>query len=249
MPIRGREPLLYHSVRRLVNNNIQVVGCGHTISEKIVVEMAGGEFILIPDKTTIGNKWQLALNRARKHNPDCILYVGSSDWVSENWVSVLYKDIEAGYAMAGTPGCYMLHIHPENKLEMIYWGGYEGKRGAHGIPNKIPDTDGNEPIGLGRLFGRKFLDMIDWKLFAVEKDSSIDYYQMEVMWRIKPQWKGLMISHNKSPDIYSLSFSTYRWPNRHQIKNEAKYTTAKKVLDPERFLKKHFLDAINIFNE
>lgn len=249
IPVKGREPLLYHTVRRLVNNHIPVVCCGHTISEKIVCEMAGGDFITVKDNIPIGMKWQLALDQARTQDPDCILYVGSSDWVSDNWVDVLYEDIKAGYAMAGKPDCNMLHIHPGNKLEMIHWGGYTGRRGIRGQGNSIRDTDGKEPIGLGRVFGRKFLDMIDWKLFATDMDNSIDYYQMVAMWSVKKRWKRLMISHNTNPDIRSLSFSTYRWPNKHKIEKEKEYITAKKIEKPEEWLLKYFPEAINIFNE
>ena len=246
IPVKGREPLLWHTVNRLTKNNIGVVACGHTMSEKVVVEMAGGEFITCKESVTpLGLKWQMCLDKARLHNPDAILFVGSSDWVTPDWCDVLYKDIKKGFAMAGKDDCFMVDIQDQNTIRACHWGGYDKKRSHN---NKIKDSDGYEVIGIGRLFGRKFLDMIDWKLFNTNIQSSIDYSQMEKLWQYKVNWKGLMISHNTDQSIKSVSISTYRWPNKHRFENERKYVTAKDIEYPVRWVKKHFPELENLFN-
>ena len=237
IPVKGREPLLYFTVKRLVDNGIVVVCTGHTMSEKCVAEMAGAEFITVQDIIPLGKKWQIALDRAKKYNPDSVLYMGSSDWVSANWCEVLQKDLDDGYAMSGTKGIYFLDIQPKNEKRMIWWGGYKEDRG-------------NEPIGTGRLFSREILDVLDWRLFDITKDSSIDYCQMLALEAVSGMWpEGKLVHFNESREIASLSISTYRWGNKHSFANESKYPTAKVILSPDNILKKYFKEAVNLFNE
>lgn len=237
IPVKGREPLLYWTVRRLINDGLFVVCTGHTISEKLVVELAGGDFIIVRDNIPLGQKWQLALDKAREYDPLAILYMGSSDWVSSNWCSVLQKDLDNGYAMSGTKGIYFLDIQAKNEKKMIWWGGYKEDRG-------------NEPIGTGRLFSREILDIMDWRLFDVTKDSSIDYCQMRALDAVGGMWpKGKLVNFNDSKDIASLSISTYRWKNKHDFAGESKYPTARDIPLPDSILKKYFKEAINLFNE
>lgn len=248
IPVHGREPLVYHTVSRLVNNGIDVVCCGHTISEKIVCEMAGAEFIQVANIIPLGLKWQMALDKAREYSPDAVLYVGSSDWVTKDWCDVLYKDIKKGFAMAGKDDCYMAHVDPQNKLGVCHWGGYDYKR-QRPVSRTIQDTDRLEVVGIGRLFGKKVLDMLDWQIFDTTINSSLDYSQMKALWSIKDKWKGLMISHNKTEEIKSVSISTYRWPNKHNFEKEKHYTTARILNKPEKFLSTYFPELINLFNE
>lgn len=237
IPVKGREPLLYHTVKRLTRQGIITICVGHTHSEKLVCETAGAEFITVREGLiTLGGKWQYALDHARDHSPDAVLYMGSSDWVSDNWCEVLYKDIQSGYAMSGTKGIYFLDIQPENKKEMIWWGGYLKERSE-------------EPIGTGRLFSGKALDMMDWQLFDITKQSSIDFCQMVSLEGIRPQWGEKLVSYNASLDIGALSISTYRWRNKHDFKRERKYPTARVIDNPDIIIEKYFPEALNLFNE
>lgn len=237
IPVKGRECVLFYTVKRLVDDGLGVVCVGHTMSEKVVCEMAGGEFILIKDNIPIAAKWQMALDRARTYDPSSILYMGSGDWISHNWVKTLQQDLDNGYAMSGTKGIYFLDIQPKNEKKLIWWGGYMEDRG-------------NEPIGTGRLFSREILDIIDWRLFNITLNSSIDYCQMEALWAVKEMWpEGKLVHFNSSKDIASLSTSTYRWPNKHDFKGECKYPTARVISAPDSVLSKYFKEAVNLFNE
>lgn len=240
IPVKGREPLLYHTVNRLTVKGIDCVCVGHTIGERIICEMAGAEFITVNGRNiTLGKKWQMALDAARTHKPDAILYMGSSDWVSDHWCDVLMKDLRDGYAMSGTRGIYFLDIQPGNNKRMIWWGGYLEDRG-------------NEPIGTGRLFSSEVLEVLNWRLFDVTKDSSIDYCQMLALQSISGMWPdGKLCKFNESQDIASLSISTYRWNNKHNFHNESKYATAKGLDDVRMntIIRKYFKEAQNLFNE
>jgi hypothetical protein len=237
IPAKGREPLLYLTVKRLVNNHIHTICVGHTMGEKCVVECAGGEFIIVKDNIPLGHKWQIALDKARELNPASVLYMGSSDWVSKNWCATLQKDLDAGYAMSGTKGIYFLDIQPKNVKRLIWWGGYLEDRG-------------NEPIGTGRLFCKEILDLMDWRLFDITKDSSIDYCQMLALKAHENLWeKDKLVCFNNTKDIAALSISTYRWHNKHKFENESRYATARKIDLPDRVLREYFKEAVNLFNE
>lgn len=238
IPVKGREPLLYFTVRRLVNDGITVICVGHTVSEKLVCEMAGAEFIQVRGNMTLGAKWQMALSRARGYDAEYVLYMGSSDWVSHNWCEVMMKDVDNGYAMTGTKGIYFLDIQPQNVKSMIFWGGYTPVRAR-------------EPIGTGRLFGRKALNLIGWKLFDVTKNSSMDHSQIVALSKISDKWGDRLINYNSSPAIASLSISTYRWGNKHNFRKESKYETAKKLSaeGANDVISRHFIEAENLFNE
>jgi hypothetical protein len=237
IPIKGRETLAYHTIKRLVNDNIRTVCVGHTMAEKCVVECAGGDFIKVKDRITLGAKWQLALDKARELSPDQILYMGSSDFVSHNWVKVIQQDLDNGYAMTGTKGIYFLDIQPQNKKRMIWWEGYLKDRS-------------DEPIGTGRLFSAKMLDLMNWRLFDTTQDHSIDFYQLQSLRAYTEMWpKDKLICYNDSKEIASLSISTYRWENKHNFAGESKYPTAKIMQSPDNVLNKYFKEVINLFNE
>lgn len=238
MPVKGREALLFHTVNRLTTQGIACFCVGHTISERVVVEMAGGDFTMVKESDyTIAGKWQLALDKARKMKPDAVLYMGSGDLVSRNWCKTLYKDLEQGYAMTGTRGIYFLDIRHGNHKRLIWWGGYMEDRST-------------EPIGTGRLFSSRVLDMMNWKLFDTTLNGSIDYCQMVALNTIAPMWpKDKLVCFNTSNKIACLSTSTYRWPNKHDFQGEMKYPTAKVIQDVDKVLSLHFKELINLFNE
>lgn len=237
MPVKGRLPLLKHTIGRLIKNNISVVCCGHTDEELVVCIKAGAEFIQVPDHTQLGLKWQLCINLARQENDcDAIMIMGSSDFVSDNWCDVLYPDFDKGYGMTGTAGILFLDIAKGNELSMIEWKGYH----EHRI---------GEPIGTGRMISRKMLDLLDWQLFDRNINSSLDHSTMKKIWAVKDKWEGDPIYCNPSKDIRALSISTYQWVNKHSFLRESLSPTAKRIENPDEVLTKYFPEVVNLFNE
>ena len=203
MPVKGREPLLYHSVNRMTRNGIHVICCGHTISEKIICESAGAVFYTCDPGTLLGKKIQFCVDRAEEMYPEYLLIMGSSDFISHNWMTEMIKKSQEGYAMVGTLGCYFLDIQPKNVKRAVFWKGYVNERKG-------------EPGGIGRVLSRSALDMMGWNVFDTDINSSLDGSSMRHLNKLAPRWGDKLVGNVTSPEIMSVSISTYRWENMHK---------------------------------
>jgi len=154
IPIKGRLPLLKHTIRRLYRKNgiFKVICVGETKEEKELVESEGGLFVQHENKP-LGKKWNAGFLEAKKYNPDCCLFVGSSDWVSDNWVEYCSQYLK-NYDLIGKPDFYLLDYG--RRLRVCHWLGYTDKRRA------------NEPIGIGRILSKRILDKIIPDQYTVE---------------------------------------------------------------------------------
>ena len=86
MAVRGRLPLLKYTVQRLLQKNgcMAVVCVGDSDDEQRVCQEAGAHFVF-HDNEPLGAKWNAGFIYAQKLNPKGCLFVGSSDWLSDNW--------------------------------------------------------------------------------------------------------------------------------------------------------------------
>lgn len=200
IPIKGRLPLLKHTIERLYKKNgvFKVICVGETEDEKNLVESCGAEFINHENKP-LGKKWNAGFMEAKKYNPDCCLFVGSSDWVSDNWLPYCSQYLRE-YDMIGKPDFYLLDYG--RRLRVCHWSGYTDKRRL------------NEPIGIGRVLSKRILEKMNWKPMDDKLDSSLDWsmYQKVILYsgRIK------MINND---EIKSLSLSTSQWENKHKFED------------------------------
>lgn len=233
MPVSGREPLLKLTVSRLVRQGVKVVCAGHTDTERDICTGAGAWFILTPRSMKLGAKWQACVDYAKDHHPDAVMVMGSSDMVQDGWAETLLKDIEEqDCAMAGTEGVYFLDIQPGNSKRMIRWGGYTNSRRG-------------EPIGTGRLVGRKALDRINWQLFDKTRDKGMDESMMLALKPVAHKFNKLIHNH---PGLNCLSISTYRWTNLHSFEGEL-LSPSSKVVDPKQVIDRYFPEMDNLFND
>jgi hypothetical protein len=232
MPVHGRLPLLRLTVARLVRQGIDVVCAGHTDEEQEICTEAGAYFILCDARLTLGAKWQLCVDMARKMKPDALMMMGSADMVQDGWAETLYADLQKGYAMAGTESIYFLDIQPKNSKRMFHWGGYLGHRKG-------------EPIGTGRMVSRRALDLIGWKLFDTKLNIGMDGSMLSSVSRVKDQFKGLVFNH---PSLKCLSVSTYRWENLHSFERESRLPQSK-FCDPDKIIRAYFPEMENLFGE
>ena len=86
IPVFGRHPLLKHTIERLLKRN----GCSDVIcvgeeEDRDVCKVAGAKFYY-KDNKYLGEKWNHAFKKAKELKPDAVLFVGSSDWLSDNWL-------------------------------------------------------------------------------------------------------------------------------------------------------------------
>lgn len=230
--VHGRVQLVKQTIRRLLlKNNLLIIICVCSNDED--VKALSGELVVIVmhENKPLGEKWNAGFIEAKKYNPAACLFVGSSDWLSDNWVSSLLPLMDK-YDMIGAPGCHFLDIKETNKFRALNWGGYLGERS-------------NESIGIGRLLSARILNKLDWKPFSDNKDGSLDY---DMFLRVKKAGgKAAMVSH---PELISLSISTDLWRNKHSFEDHVSGVLKRNSLhikDVKGFLNTNFPEAYQIF--
>lgn len=237
IPVQGRLPLVQLTVERLIlKNNIDRVVCVCSNDEDFayMIECRRGNcgiVVIRHDNKPLAAKWNAGFKEAQKYNPDACLFVGSSDWLSDNWVSSLLPLMDK-YDMVGTPGCHFLDIKQNNKFRVVDWGGYLGERST-------------ESIGIGRLLSARILNKLGWKPFTDSKDGSLDY---DMFTRVKKS--GGKTAMVKSPELISLSISTDQWGNKHNFEDHVKGELRRNSIHLNKvheFLKNHFPEAYSIF--
>lgn len=228
IPVHGRLPLLPLTIRRLYKRNgVDVVICvGDGIAEKAICKEAGAKWVSYQN-LPLGAKWNAGFMAAKEYNPDAVLYVGSSDWLSDNWLTAM-EPLVNQHQMVGVPGCYFGDIGYEVRL--VYWPGYQGTRA-------------DETIGIGRMLSKKLLDAIDWKPFHDDKSSSLDRSMKEKAAKVGVQ--DYFVHRN---DIMALSISTNQWENKHKfIHHWTNMMPSQKIKEPVPFLMSHFPEVFQIF--
>ncbi len=231
IPVFGRRPLLAHTIRRLYlkNDVYKVICAGHDNADRKVCESAGAVWVQHRNYP-LGAKWNAAFMEARKYNPDACLFVGSSDWISDNWTREL-EPLMNEYDLVGTLGCHFLDIGDDFRL--VFWPGYHKIRIG-------------ESIGIGRLISNRLLNKMQWKPFNDQLDKSLDGSM-----QITCTSHAGRIHVVNNPNINSLSISTDQWDNKHKFdhhwdEENPRYLPSIK-LNPEPFLSNHFPEAYQIF--
>lgn len=211
----GRLPLLRQTIKRLYEKNgVDFVICVGGREEEDTCLNAGAYFVE-HENNPLGRKWNAGFQFAKDFNPDAVLFVGSSDWLSDNWLPTLVPYLDE-YDMIGKADFYMLDIG--DKLRSCYWHGYgEGDRK-------------NEPIGIGRLVSARIMEKFNWSPFDDHRNSSMDW---QMFLRVRDN--GGKIKMISGDHIRSLSISTNRWPNLHKFEDHwnDKVPSKSDRLDPE----------------
>lgn len=199
IPVHGRLPLLKHTIERLLKKNgVDLVVCiGDSEDEEMVSIKAGAKFFY-HQNMPLGRKWNYGFQKAREFSPDVCLFVGSSDWLSDNWLPELLPLMDE-YDMVGKPDFTMMDI--SDSIRCVRWGGYKGERK-------------DEPIGIGRLISARILDKMSWKPFVDEKNNSMDFAMYE-----KVQNLGGNVGLITDPNLIPLSLSTNKWENKHKFED------------------------------
>lgn len=228
IPVHGRLPLLKHTITRLLKKNCvhTVLTAGSTDEEREVCEAAGATFIY-HDNQPLGKKWNSLFKLAADYKPDNVLFVGSSDWVSDNWVPYM-NDYTDEFDMIGLAGFYLLDIGKEYRV--CFWPGYG------------PGPRAKEPIGIGRVISRRILEKINWAPFDETKSRSMDHQMM-----VAVQKAGGAIKLLATDDIKSLSISTSLWGNMHIFEDHWMGRLPSHVIQDHNFLPTHFPEAYKIF--
>ncbi len=228
IPVLGRLTLLPYTIERLLKKNgvVKVICVGKDEREKTVSELAGAKF-LYHDNEPLGKKWNHGFQWAREFSPEAVLFAGSSDWVSDNWLAHMMQYRE--YDLIGKPDFNLLDIGPLNKLRMCHWAGYEGERKG-------------ESIGIGRVISARILDKMNWKPFNDAKHNCMDSQMQE-----KVIARGGKLKLVTSEEIDSLSLSTYKWTNKHVFNEHwMNILPSTHIQNPRTWLRTRFPEALNM---
>ena len=221
IPILRRSLLVPYTLRRL-NKIVDKVICVVENQEDRFICTKGGAFTVSCPGVPLGEKWNVGFLEAKQFDPDFVLYMGSSDWVSDNYLDVMLP-IAQDYEITGVLDFHLLHLEykDDNKLisrNVKHWKGYENHRRG-------------EPIGGGRLVRRDYLDRVKWSPFDPELLMNLDY---SMITKTK-NFKGIM-----SDEAQSMAVSTSLWSNKHEFNGE-------EVKDGDKYLTKWFPEGLKLF--
>lgn len=230
LAVHGRLPLLEHTIRRLYVKNgcYKVICSGDQPEDKKLCESLGAVWVRHNNKP-LGAKWNQAFMKAKDYNPDAVLFVGSSDWLSDNWITTMRPHVEQ-HGFAGVPGCYMADIG--ETIRVINWEGYKNCR-----PERADET-----IGIGRMLSRRLLDAIGWQPFSQVLDNSLD-------WSMKNKAKevGFVDFMVHDQRLKALSLSTPLWKQKHRFSMHwSNEVPSYKVDDKEIWLSKFFPESLEL---
>jgi glycosyltransferase involved in cell wall biosynthesis len=226
IPVHGRLPLLHITITRLLKKNglHSVICAGATDEEKEACERAGATFIY-HENQPLGRKWNAAFQVAGEHDPDNILFVGSSDWVSDNWMSVMGRYMDQ-FDMIGLPDFYLADIGPQ--IRVCHWAGY----------GRGPRM--NEPIGIGRVISARSLKKMSWMPFDDTKSNSMDATMFA-----RVLANGGAVKMLRTPDIKSLSISCPKWSNMHLFEDHWRNKLPSEKIYDHSFLPTYFPEAFD----
>ena len=231
IPVCGRFPLVTHTIKRLKDQGVIVICIGHEPMGKKIADYMDVEWIEYSNDL-LGSKWNTGFLAAKKYNPEGVLFMGSSDLMSSNYLTESSKYLKE-YDLIGMLGCYFADLNKsdDNKkndeIRLVKWNGYgDGDRE-------------NEPIGIGRLLSSRILDEIGWKPFNDELNSSLDFSMWEKV--LNSNGKIKILDDN---NLKLLSISTNLWRNKHKFEQHwNNILPSEKIYD-----KSFFLDFKEIFD-
>lgn len=240
IPVNGRGPLVKVTVERLlsINGCSSVICIGHSDEDKDICVSAGAKWVQ-HENHPLGKKWNAGFQMAREMNADAVLFVGSSDWVSKDWIPVSAKFLDE-FGMTGKAGCHLIDFR-NGQTRMVYWSGY-----LHGsVKGKRSMERAEEPIGIGRMLSAKCLDAIDWMPFEDTQDNSLDWAMYQKALRA-----GFKVKMIEDDSIHSMAFSCDLWPNKHTFSAHwSNEYPSERIMDFDKWLEDHFPNAKQIFNK
>ena len=237
IPVHGRRPLVAKTIERLlqVNGCSQVICSGEGEDDRKVCESAGAIWVEHPNKP-LGKKWNAAFLKAKEFSPDACLFVGSSDWISANWLAEVLPHLDA-HGMVGPVGCYFGDFR-NGKTRLVDWPGYaKGSKTRPSDPRRL-----NEPIGIGRVLSAEYLDAVNWTPIDDHLDSSIDWSMY-----MKVFQAGFTVGLYNGP-AKAMSISCDLWGNKHQFEEHwnGKFPSAV-IENPDAVLREIFADIYSVF--
>lgn len=224
--IQGRPGVSRETLKRLASNPyLAVIAVGSSQEDWQTAAGTGAEYMHYPNDL-LGAKWQAGVSYAyARHYPDALMILGSDDWVTSDWPFVCYREIRNGADLVGRN---LRHILCFDKGQLdLYARKYTNRRQM-------------EPIGTGRIYGRRILDALNWHVFDVERKSSLDGGSYKRMLAA-----GAMVRLIDDTDQHVLLLKG-PWECKHPYKEPINEVEEEQIEDAESWIKKYFPNTRNV---
>lgn len=199
IPCFNRFPLVELTASRLIRQGVTPILIGHENQIKKIANDLNIEFIQAPN-SPLGNKWNKGFMACKNYNPDGVIFMGSSDWCSDDYIQSVNENLN-DFNLLGKLGCHFVDV--ADKIRLVHWAGY-----GHGMRRE-------EPIGIGRVLRCDFLNDINWKPFDENLNAGLDWS----MWlKALNTYQKIGIFEEQS-NIQLLSISTNKWSNKHKFED------------------------------
>ena len=159
IPCFNRFPLVELTAARLQRQGVIPILIGHENEIKEIANDLNIEFIQAPN-VPLGNKWNKGFMACKNYNPDGVIFMGSSDWASDEYIQSVNENLN-DFNLLGMLGCHFVDV--AEKIRLVHWPGY-----GHGMRHE-------EPIGIGRVLRSDFLNEINWKPFDENLNAGLDW--------------------------------------------------------------------------
>ena len=197
IPCFNRFPLVELTASRLIRQGVTPILIGHENQIKKIANDLNIEFIQAPN-SPLGNKWNKGFMACKNYNPDGVIFMGSSDWCSDDYIKSVNENLN-DFNLLGMLGCHFVDV--ADKIRLVHWAGY-----GHGLRHQ-------EPIGIGRVLRCDFLNDINWKPFDENLNAGLDWS----MWlKALNTYQKIGVFEEQS-NIQLLSISTNKWSNKHKF--------------------------------
>ncbi len=195
IPVMGRFPLVRLTASRLKSQGVIPIIMGHEPEAQEIAKQLNVEFIHI-ENDPLGNKWNAGFAASRYYKADAVMFMGSSDWCSDDYIESIKLHIQD----FGMLGCHFADVSDEVRL--VHWPGYlKGQRQY-------------EPIGIGRVLRSDILTKMNWCPFDPRLSSGLDWSMYLKAIRLID---NLAVIKDEEKDIRLLSISTDKWINKHKF--------------------------------
>lgn len=217
IPVFGRIPLVELGLKRLKKQNVIPIVIGHEPEFQKLCNDLDVEFIYA-NNDPLSDKWNAGFLASKKYDPDLVLFLGSSDWCSNNYLNNVKNQIKKyNHSVIAMLGCHFVDIDfIKDKIQLMYWSGYPKNNSRY-----------LEPIGIGRSLSREFLNKVDWLPFESNLNLSLDF---SMHGKIKEKKQTIHLLPPTQEKISLLSISTTLWTNKHLF--EHFFTGGIKEKDP-----------------
>lgn len=111
-------------------------------------------------------KTQAGVYAAREFEPDYVVLINSDDVLSFNFLEAVTQACPPDGALGLTSLWFWCTL---TKRLAFFSGYHQHQRTRRGLYAR-----NNRTLGTGRTFGRELLERVNWKLWAVEKNSGVD---------------------------------------------------------------------------